>query len=245
MTHTVTRKSDATELPGHWATVAGLKIHYKTAGQGPPLFMLHGGGNDWHEWVANVSFFAQHFCVYVPDLPGYGLSESTDVPVTPQWLTQFVRELVDVLGINSAHFMGHSLGGMIALIFALQYPEKVRKLILVSSAGLGEMGLVGRALLPLLRIMDKLRRQRRGRRHIVGKDRDWEFLDKLPALKRPVLIIWGKNDIYLSPSIARRAQGLIPDCRLHLIPDCGHAPQREQTEEFHKLVYEFLSQHPA
>ncbi len=67
---------DNSEFPSCYATVAGLRIHYKCLGTGPPVLLVHGGGNDWHEWKKNLAFIAQKFQVIALDLPGFGLSQS-------------------------------------------------------------------------------------------------------------------------------------------------------------------------
>lgn len=121
----------------------GLDIHYKCLGKGASVILVHGGANDWHEWQKNIAFIARSFRVYAPDLPGFGLSQSPSTPVSLSWAVSFLRDFMDTLGITAAHLIGHSLGGMVALAFALDFPERVNKLVLTDSAGLGEISQEG------------------------------------------------------------------------------------------------------
>ena len=233
---------DNGQFPSHWARVGGLRVHYKCCGNGPTVFLLHGGASDWHEWIMNLSFLTQHFRVYALDLPGFGLSESPNTPVTPPWFSSFLKNLMDGLNIADTHLIGHSLGGTITLTFALDSPERVKRVVLVDSGGLGQVSQKGRLLLYLIR----------GMKRIVGNEgsanfkaggtmKQWLLTDRLHELRPPVMIVWGEWDPYYPPCQAKLAQRLIPNCQLHVLPRCRHAPQRERPDEFNSLVYRFLT----
>lgn len=228
------------ELSSCWVEVAGLNIHYKCLGKGEPLILLHGGGNDWHEWRPNIAVLAKDFRVYALDLPGFGLSQSPDMPVSPSWCVSFLKYFMDALGITRTYLIGHSMGAMISIVFSTQHPEYVNKLTIIDSAGLGEIDQKVRLLLSVFKITDKLRGQRRGPKFVSGSIEDWMVIDLLPQIKCPVLIVWGQNDRYLPVSQARLANSKIPGSRLLIFPHCGHAPQRECKEEFNELIVQFL-----
>lgn len=226
----------------YWAKVGGLDIHYQHLGEGEPVILLHGAANDWHEWEKNIAALSRSFRIYAPDLPGYGLSQMPEAPISPSWGAEFLKDFLMAMGIQSAHFVGHSMGGIGVLSFALTYPEKVKKLILVDSGGLGEFSRRGRWLFNLTSGMRRLAGKEKKLTFAESSSDDWIFLDRLPELKPPTMIVWGDNDMYLPASQARQAHSLIPNCRLHIFPRCGHAPQREYTEEFNRLVCQFLSE---
>ena len=119
--------------------VGGRNIQYLKVGEGPPLLLLHGFGGDINIWVFNQEALSEApRTVYALDLPGHGQS-SKDVGEGD--LGSFVDTLVgfmDVLGIEKAHLVGHSMGGAIAASLALAHPERVQSLVLIASAGLGE-----------------------------------------------------------------------------------------------------------
>jgi pimeloyl-ACP methyl ester carboxylesterase len=121
------------------AHAGDLKLHYHEAGDGPPLILLHGGGpgaSAWSNWKQNLEPLAEHFRVLLVDQPGYGRS---DKPVVKGGLWTFyaraLRDLMDGLGIEQADFIGNSLGGGTTLKFALDYPDRARRLILMGPAG--------------------------------------------------------------------------------------------------------------
>lgn len=108
-------------------TVQDLDIHYKCAGNSIPVILVHGGGNDWHEWHENIDFLSRHFRVYAPDLPGYGLSQSPDFPVSPSWYAGILSDFMKALDIDNAHIIGHSMGGLVSLHLALACPDRQRR----------------------------------------------------------------------------------------------------------------------
>jgi pimeloyl-ACP methyl ester carboxylesterase len=225
----------------YWTKVQGLDIHYKRLGKGQPVIFIHGAANDWHEWKKNLAFLAQNFQVYALDLPGYGQSQPADVPVSPAWAASFLSDFMKVLDLSSAHIVGHSMGGMVAMVFALDHAEMVNKLVLVNSGGLGDLSRRGWLILQLTKIPKKLLGKEKNKYLKSTKD-DWIFIKRLPDIKPKTMVIWGDKDIYLPVSQAKLAHSLIPDCKLHIFPQCGHAPQRESVDEFNNLIYQFLSE---
>jgi pimeloyl-ACP methyl ester carboxylesterase len=232
---------DNRDFPGFRVTAAGLNIHYKCLGQGPPVVLVHGGGNDWHEWKKNLAFLAESFQVYALDFPGFGLSQPPDIPVSPYWCVEFLKGFLDSLGLRSVHLIGHSMGAMISLAFAARYPQYARKLIVIDAGGIGKISLFGRVLVSILRTLDRWLGRKRGPRYIDRPLEEWLVLDRLPEIRAPVLIVWGGWDYYLPVSQAQTAQALIPGSRLFIFPHRGHAPQRGDAAGFNRLAGRFLS----
>jgi pimeloyl-ACP methyl ester carboxylesterase len=117
--------------------VDGLPIRYLTAGEGPPLVLLHGAGDNALDWQWVMPTLAATYRVYAPDLPGSPDSARPKVDYSPGFFERFVAAFVDTLNIGRAVFVGNSLGGLIALRLALSEPARVIALVLVDSAGLG------------------------------------------------------------------------------------------------------------
>jgi pimeloyl-ACP methyl ester carboxylesterase len=117
--------------------VDGLPIRYLTAGEGPPMMLLHGAGDNALDWQWVLPDLAATHRVYAPDLPGSPDSARPAVDYSPAFFTRFTAEFLDAVGIKRAAFIGNSLGGLIALRLALSEPTRVTVLILVDSAGLG------------------------------------------------------------------------------------------------------------
>src|SRR5919206_5271263 len=117
--------------------IDGLPIRYLAAGEGPPLMLLHGAGDNALDWRWVMPTLAASHRVYAPDLPGSPDSARPAADYSPPFFERFVAAFVDALDIGRATFVGNSLGGLIALQLALSEPERAGALVLVDSAGLG------------------------------------------------------------------------------------------------------------
>jgi pimeloyl-ACP methyl ester carboxylesterase len=117
--------------------VGGLPIRYLAGGEGPPLVLLHGAGDNSLDWRWVMPTLAATHRVYAPDLPGSPDSARPAADYSPAFFERFVAAFVDALGVGRATFVGNSLGGLVALRLALSEPARVTALVLVDSAGLG------------------------------------------------------------------------------------------------------------
>jgi 4,5:9,10-diseco-3-hydroxy-5,9,17-trioxoandrosta-1(10),2-diene-4-oate hydrolase len=117
-----------------------MHLHYDEAGHGPVTVMLHGGGpgaSGMSNFGRNLPVFAGHFRTLVVDQPGYGKSDKP--PVEGNYFTfaaDALKTLLDELGIERTHLVGNSLGGGTAVRFALTYPERAGRLVLMAPGGL-------------------------------------------------------------------------------------------------------------
>src|SRR5918911_5468855 len=144
-----------------WVEVDGLRIHYLKAGKGDaPVLLLHGGGYD----SASLSYkhvigpISEHRRVFAPDWPGYGESDKPKMKYTTEYYVGFLGRLMDALGLEKANLVGISMGGAISLGFSLRSPQRVEKLVLVDSHGLGREvpGRVVSAALVRLPLLNRL-----------------------------------------------------------------------------------------
>ena len=117
--------------------VDGLSIRYLTVGEGQPLVLLHGAGDNALDWQWVMPTLAATYRVYAPDLPGSPDSVRPAAEYSPAFFERFTAGFLDALGIERAAFVGNSLGGLIVLRLALSQPARVTALVLVDSAGLG------------------------------------------------------------------------------------------------------------
>ncbi len=130
----------AQDVSDRWVAVDGLDVHYLQAGdKGSPVLLLHGGGTDSaalsYKYV--IGPLAQGHRVYAPDWPGYGQSDKPDADYSVDYYVRFLGRLMDALALPRASLVGLSLGGGIALGFTLRSPQRVDRLVLVDSYGLG------------------------------------------------------------------------------------------------------------
>ncbi len=117
------------------------------------LLLIHGLGSYAKGWGRNIPELAKHYRVIAVDLPGYGKSDKGFYPYTLPFYAQVLTELLSELKVEKAVFVGHSMGGQIAMVTSLLYPERVDKLVLVSPAGFekftdGEGAWMKRAMSP-------------------------------------------------------------------------------------------------
>lgn len=110
-----------------------VSINYELDGSGETVALLNGLTMDVNGWIGQVGEFSKHFKVLRHDCRGQGKSDKPDMPYTHELLAKDLNELMDRLGIVRAHLVGISNGGMIAEVFALNYPERVSKIVLVDT----------------------------------------------------------------------------------------------------------------
>jgi len=225
--------------------------------------MLHGLFGALSNWEAVVHRFSKQFRVVIPMLPIY------EMPIKEaglEGLRSFVEEFVKMMKIENAVVMGNSLGGHVALLYTLNNPSKVSKLILTGSSGLFENAMGGSY-------------PRRGSRDYVKERVEYTFYDpkvatkelvdevfettrhipkamrivaiaksaqrnnlanELPRISVPTFLVWGLNDTITPPMVAHEFNRLIPTSQLKFIDQCCHAPMMEHPEKFNELLEEFL-----
>ncbi len=112
-----------------------ISMFYKTAGEGNPVLLIHGLGGDHRGWEFQEEDLAAHFHIIMPDLRGHGQTtvEELGMMIPPDLVADDLNALLEHLGHQKVHVVGHSLGGMVAQNFVLRYPERVDKLVLVDT----------------------------------------------------------------------------------------------------------------
>ena len=118
------------ELHGH-------RVIYRIAGDGPPVVLIHGMVNSSRHWEQVALRLADRYTVVAPDLIGHGDSATPRGDYSLGAHACSIRDLLTTIGIDRATIVGHSLGGGIAMQFFYQFPQRVERLALVSSGGLG------------------------------------------------------------------------------------------------------------
>ncbi|MFB6278344.1 MAG: alpha/beta fold hydrolase [Salinibacter sp.] len=230
----------------------------------PPVVLLHGMLGDLSNWVDTIEALSNKgHRVLAPILPMYDFPISeTGVPR----LTEYVRDFIDTLGFDSVILVGNSLGGHVALLYALDYPETVHAMVLSGSSGIYETTMgssffrrqdrefikertemtfydpvhaTDELVDEMLEIVND--RPRAFRLLKFARSADEETVtEQLSHLDMPSLLIWGQNDIVTPPEVGEEFRDRMPDARLEFIDKCGHAPMIEHPETFNDLTLEFL-----
>ena len=235
-----------------------------SAGSGPPLLYLHGavGQKGWAPFLERLS---QQFTVYAPYIPGYGEASGLEHLADLTDLTLYHLELLDALGLERVHVVGHFLGGMIAAEMAAFSPSSVNRLALVSPAGVwrDEDPVADLLALNADELSERLAATPEGTTSLDGasdmlaRDRMQDiaaagkFLWPLPdkglhrrayRIKAPTLILWGEHDRINPPSYAADFQGLITGSRTGTVANAGHLLMLEQPDAFADAVAAFLNE---
>lgn len=117
------------EIDGHPANVIEI-------GSGPPLLFVHGLSGCWQNWLENIPHFARTHRTIAVNLPGFGASEMPREEISIAGYGRFLERLCDQLGIDAAMVVGNSMGGFVAAELAISFPQRVERLVLISSAGI-------------------------------------------------------------------------------------------------------------
>lgn len=222
-------------------------LHYVRAGEGFPLVLLHGNGEDHTYFKHQMGPFSERYAVLAVDSRGHGASPRGSAPFTLEQFAEDLKRLLDRLGISRCHLLGFSDGGNVALLFALKYPEYVEKLIL-NGADLSPAGVKLSTQIPIVLGWGLLQAIRRFDPRAKPK---WELLDlmttqprirpeELGALHMPVLVAAGERDM-IRESHTRLIARSLPNARLAILPG-DHFTARRNWQGFNRTVLEFLAE---
>ncbi len=128
-----------------YVRVNGMKTRFVVAGDGDPLVLVHGGGpgaSGEYGWRRNIPALAEHFQVYALDRIGFGLTDKPLISYSDQVLADHLAGFIDALCLERVHMMGNSMGAYGVARYAVDHPERVRKMVLVASGSIATaMGL--------------------------------------------------------------------------------------------------------
>lgn len=239
------------------------KFQYVEAGEGEVLLLLHGLFGALSNFKELLEYFPKKYNVVIPILPIYEMPLlKSNVP----GLAKYVHDFIKFKGYRSVNLLGNSLGGHVALIYALKYPENIRSLILTGSSGLYENAM-GDSF-PKRNNYDYIKekveftfydpktaskelidecyetvnnRSKAIRIISMAKSAIKQNLAKeIHKINTEACLIWGKNDNITPPHVAEEFKRLLPNAELHFIDKCGHAPMMEQPKLFNEILEGFL-----
>lgn len=252
-------------------TVEGRPMHYLATGpeHGPVVVLVHGLGGSAEDWLHLAPYLAHAgYRVYMPDLFGYGRSpRPADFSYSVRDESAAVIGFLDAMQLQQVDLGGWSMGGWIAQLAAVAFPERIHRLLLFDSVGLyappqWNTDLFTPADEDQLRQLQLLLEP--APRHIpsliardilrISHERAWVIhraLDSmltgrdttdalLPTLRMPVLLVWGDLDRITPLSLGNRMHELIPGSELVVAPGCGHMAPRDCTAIVGPRVVEFL-----
>lgn len=126
------------ESTSKFVDAKGVRVHCNEAGEGHVVIMLHGAGagaSGWSNFNRNIGPFSAGFRAILLDQPGYGQTDNVESAEAPsEMMARVIRDFMDALNIETASFIGNSMGAATCLNFAIDYPERTGKLVLMGSA---------------------------------------------------------------------------------------------------------------
>ena len=224
-----------------------IHLNYVEKGAGDALILLHGNGESLDYFAGQLDFFARFYRVIALDTRGHGASPRGSAPFTIRQFAEDLRAFMDERGIDSAHILGFSDGGNIALSFALKYPQRVKKLIL-NGANLDPLGVKLHVQIPIVlgyhlaRLFAGKRPEARRRMELLGlMVNEPHFAPQdLRKLELPALVIAGDRDM-IREKHTRLIADSLPNARLAILKG-NHFIANQIPEEFNRVVAEFLAE---
>jgi pimeloyl-ACP methyl ester carboxylesterase len=243
------------------AELPGARLRYEDSGgegsgEGPPVVFLHAGSGSSRMWEHQIpDFTAAGYRFIAPDRRGEGAAVDD------------LEALAGHLGLDRFHLVGTAAGGIVAVDYALAFPQRLRSLVVANSI----VGVQDEEYLEMTRrlrpapefntIPVEIRELGPSYRAANPEGtRRWKELAKeghltpqgtknritygsLESIKTPTLLLTGDADLYTPPSVLRLFAARFPNCESLVIPECGHSAFWEQPELFNRAVLDFLSKH--
>lgn len=222
-----------------------ISLYYQEKGEGEPLFLLHGNGEDGTYFVNQLSFFSDKYRVIAVDTRGHGKSPRGTAPFTMEQFAADLRELMEKLQISRAIILGFSDGANIAMKFALKYPDRVKALIL-NGGNLDTIGVKRSIQIPIeigyrfAKLFAGKSKEAKTHMEILGLMVNEPNIRpvELRAIQAPTLVIAGTKDMIKQPHTEMIAES-IPNAILSVIPG-DHFIANKNAGAFNKEVEAFL-----
>jgi pimeloyl-ACP methyl ester carboxylesterase len=236
------------------------------------MVLINGLSEQSESWFRNLPFWRRYFDVFMPNLlvyDGPGLHERIDqgMPISVEYLVdQLHLYLTHFVQTPPYHLVAASLGGKVAIEYAVRYPDNVARIVLLCPSGMGDeerlpivegvrrndlKTLVDSVFFDPRKIDSRLityyekqfanRRWRSGLLRTIRGTMDHVVRERLPLVRHPTLFISGKEDRIVDSGAAAAASRLLPEGHYMAIPQCGHAPQMEKPWLINRVVVHFLS----
>ena len=228
------------------------QLRFRVGGSGTPLILLHGlaGSSEW--WQRNVDACCDCFETYRLDFTGFGESRRLG-RFDLQGAVQSLLSWMDERGIERAHVVGHSMGGLVAARLAATAPDRVIKLVLVDAAFLRfDPGLLKRGIgfarearrsstdLVAMFVRDSLRAHPLSAITATSQLLRTDWRDDLHGITVPTLILWGALDRVTPLKIGEAINAAIPGSKLIVIDRAGHNAMWDRPDRFNTELLAFL-----
>lgn len=222
-----------------------LTHFYRSCGQGEPLLLLHGNGEDGSYFCHQLEYFSKYYRVIAPDTRGHGQTPRGSAPFTIRQFADDLAAFLSRLAIAQAHILGFSDGANIAMCFAIAYPQMVKKLILCGG-NLDPSGIQRRVQMPIevgYRIANRFAKKHDGaRKHaeqlgLMVNDPNLSVRE-LARIQADTLVIAGTRDL-VKRCHTEQIAAAIPKAELVFVPG-DHFIAKKNPTAFNEAVRQFL-----
>lgn len=241
------------------AEIPGTGLRYEESGgegsgEGPPVVFLHAGSGSSRMWEHQI-----------PDFTGAGYRFIAYDRRAEGAAADDLETLAGHLGLDRFHLVGTAAGGIVALDYALSFPQRLRSLVVANSilgvqdeeyleltrrlrpspqfnaipAEIRELGPSYRAANPA----GTQRWKELARHSVLQGTKNTITYAALGTIGTPTLLLTGDADLYVPPPVLRLFAARFPNCESVVIPECGHSAFWEQPEAFNRVVLDFISKH--
>ena len=225
--------------------MSDIQLHYIEQGQGQPLILLHGNGENCEYFEHQITYFSRDYRVIAIDTRGHGKSPRGEKPFTIKQFAEDLHDFMDEKGIEKAVLLGFSDGGNIALTFALKYPERIDKMI-VNGANLFPSGVRPLYQWPIeigyriAKLFSKKSDKAKQNTEMLGLMVNEPYIEpsELARLTMPVLVVAGTKDM-IKESHTRLIYKSLPNAQLNII-EGDHFVANKNADVFNKVVDAFL-----
>lgn len=228
------------------------------------MVLLHGLFGGLSNWEYVIAHFESGFDIHIPPLPVYDEHKEDNL----EYLVQFLETYMQTRQLDNTILVGNSLGGHVAILYAHRHPEKVARLVLTGSSGLYENNSMGsypkrgnydyirervaytfydpatatdELVAEVFQTTTDTRKCFRIVKMAKSANRNY-VAPLLPHIHTKALLIWGEEDKITPPDVAQEFQHLLPQARLVMLSQCGHAPMMEKPVEFNRELEIFLNE---
>lgn len=224
-----------------------ISLYYKEEGKGEPLILLHGNGENSEYFEHQIRHFSQRYRTIAIDTRGHGRSSRGEAPFTIRQFAEDLHDFMEEHAIMQANILGFSDGGNVALVFALKYPERVKRLIL-NGANLFGSGVKAHVQIPIIigyklaSAFAKKSLQAQKNAELLGLMVNDPAIEAqaLKKLTIPTLVITGTKDL-IKDSHTRLICESLPNAQWKRIKG-DHFVANRNPAAFNQAVEEFLSE---
>ena len=247
--------------------VNDIELFYEVRGEDEPIIFSHGWMCDCSVWNSQIEFFAKKYKVVAYDQRGHGRSDKPKGDYSIQTLSNDMHSLIQKLKLEKVTLVGHSMGGMAALVFALDHPDKVSKLVLVGTSA--KMTFSGRIQLWIMMHIYSYESFVRGMIDLLYQEpseqvmkeaferamktpkfaasecltefmKNYDIRDRVSEIKVPTLIIVGEKDGATPAKMSQFLNKEIESSKLQIMSDTKHMPMIDKAKELNEIIQKFI-----